>query len=407
MDNTKKRPLDNENDDIRPDDPKKSKVAHELTTSQAVTNHENEIVGIGDLCDDIILQIFKFLSNDTLANMALVNPKLSRISKDWTLWKNVHLHNFKKSMENIYLDYLQSTTTSLTINGNKVLSESSTVSRKFIMQLENRCPKLTHLSLSNQIFFASEIPIRSFHRKLKSLTIENSCIKNIPNNASFICGLNHACPDLENVKMTFNNWFRPHGLYALAKLEKLTYLSLQGCSQFMDCIPYVSITAMTGFKSLQSLDLRLTPITDHELICFQKLSTLKHIFLESPLNFNHEGDTTITDLGLSGFCNNNYYIFDPIPVQMVPDHEGQLQMRIVDREYRDYDADKCQLETLYVRNYPKVTDVFMKDAAEKYPFLTTLDVTGTSCTVEEIGRYKIQRPDTKVVWNEYLEKTEK
>lgn len=51
--------------------------------------------------------------------------------------------------------------------------------------------------------------------------------------------------------MTFNNWFRPHGLYALAKLEKLTYLSLQGCSMFTDCIPYVSITAMTGFKSLQ------------------------------------------------------------------------------------------------------------------------------------------------------------
>lgn len=43
----------------------------------------------------------------------------------------------------------------------------------------------------------------------------------------------------------------PHCLYALAKLEKLTYLSLQGCNQFKDCIPYASITAITGFKCLQ------------------------------------------------------------------------------------------------------------------------------------------------------------
>lgn len=51
--------------------------------------------------------------------------------------------------------------------------------------------------------------------------------------------------------MTFNDWFLPHCLYALAKLEKLTYLSLQGCNQFKDCIPYASITSVTGFKCLR------------------------------------------------------------------------------------------------------------------------------------------------------------
>lgn len=51
--------------------------------------------------------------------------------------------------------------------------------------------------------------------------------------------------------MLFNDWFMPHCLYALAKLEKLTHLSLQGCNQFKDCIPYASITTITGFKSLQ------------------------------------------------------------------------------------------------------------------------------------------------------------
>lgn len=72
-----------------------------------------------------------------------------------------------------------------------------------------------------------------------------------------------------------------------------------------------------------------------------------------------------------------------------------------------HNTGKCKIETLCVRNYPKVTDGFLKDAAEKCPFLTLLDITGTSCTVEEIGRYKTQRPNTKIVCNEYVEKTEK
>lgn len=54
--------------------------------------------------------------------------------------------------------------------------------------------------------------------------------------------------------MTNNDWFLPNCLYALAKLERLNYLSLAGCKQFKDCIPYASITAITGFKSLQVSD---------------------------------------------------------------------------------------------------------------------------------------------------------
>lgn len=60
-------------------------------------------------------------------------------------------------MEDVYLNYLQDITTSITISGDKVPSHNSTVSHKFIIQLETRCPELTHLSLSNQIFDASEV----------------------------------------------------------------------------------------------------------------------------------------------------------------------------------------------------------------------------------------------------------
>lgn len=60
-------------------------------------------------------------------------------------------------MEDIYLNYLQRITSSITVRGDDVPNHNSTVSHKFIIQLETRCPQLTHLSLSNQIFDASEV----------------------------------------------------------------------------------------------------------------------------------------------------------------------------------------------------------------------------------------------------------
>lgn len=35
------------------------------------------------------------------------------------------------------------------------------------------------------------------HRRLKSLKIEHTVIENIPDNSSYLCGLNITCPDLE------------------------------------------------------------------------------------------------------------------------------------------------------------------------------------------------------------------
>lgn len=50
--------------------------------------------------------------------------------------------------------------------------------------------------------------------------------------------------------------------------------------------------------------------------------------MESPENFNHEADSTITDLGLSGFCNNNYFIeFDPPPLQVLIERHGEFNLR--------------------------------------------------------------------------------
>lgn len=60
-------------------------------------------------------------------------------------------------MEDFYMNYLKDFTTHISIRGSDVPSDDTSVSHKFIIQLETKCPELTHFSLSNQTFDASEV----------------------------------------------------------------------------------------------------------------------------------------------------------------------------------------------------------------------------------------------------------
>lgn len=64
---------------------------------------------------------------------------------------------FHKTMEDTYMNYLKDLTTHIDIKGHEVPSYDTSVSHKFVIQLETKCPNLTHLGLCNQIFDASEV----------------------------------------------------------------------------------------------------------------------------------------------------------------------------------------------------------------------------------------------------------
>jgi len=87
----------------------------------------------------------------------------------------------------------------------------------------------------------------------------------------------------------------------LSKLPSLRRLSLKGCQMLCKFVPYGSMAARFGFQklevgigllvssfcntqSLQSLDLRLTPINNPDLQCFSAIENLKELLLESPPN---------------------------------------------------------------------------------------------------------------------------
>lgn len=69
MDKNYKRPLDDDDDKRPGNDTKKCKATHDTTTSSG-SKTANEIVGLSNLCDDVIMHIFKYLPHDSLANMS-------------------------------------------------------------------------------------------------------------------------------------------------------------------------------------------------------------------------------------------------------------------------------------------------------------------------------------------------
>lgn len=131
--------------------------------------------------------------------------------------------------------------------------------------------------------------------------------------------------------------------------------------------------------------MRLTDVVDREIGCFNKIKSLKHIFLEKPNDLHSYGES-ITDICTTSLGMRNWHSHVPgnmVLICRIPEDGGTF----VDHT----------LETLVVRNYPKITDITLKHAEKCLKSLKYLDVTGCSCTAAQIAIFKKNRPEVKLL----------
>uniref|UniRef100_A0A182SJT2 Uncharacterized protein n=1 Tax=Anopheles maculatus TaxID=74869 RepID=A0A182SJT2_9DIPT len=93
---------------------------------------------------------------------------------------------------------------------------------------------------------------------------------------------------LEELTIEYCAWFDTHDFMVLSKLPNLRYLSLKGCANIKDSVPYASLATRFGFKKLEVLDLRDTPISDSDVSCFNIVHSLKELRLECPEHLRTE-----------------------------------------------------------------------------------------------------------------------
>ena len=88
---------------------------------------------------------------------------------------------------------------------------------------------------------------------------------------------------------------------AICKLEKLKILNLKGCFNIGDCFAYTALATRFGFEKIEKFDLRDTNVSDMDIACFGRKSTLKELLVGG----HSENKEKISDRGIDNLCVDN------------------------------------------------------------------------------------------------------
>ncbi|KAI8130923.1 hypothetical protein FF38_04983 [Lucilia cuprina] len=252
-----------------------------------IGNGEESQFFLEELCDEVLYEIFKFL--DTWSLMALMNvcKRFQKFVLDKRLWENIDLSQEPLPL-GILEDMLERShdkTKSIKLRGpspsQHIEGEIQHFNKTILNSLTTRCTKLVILELYGVTLDFNQIALKDFPQTLKRLVL-NTCNVRVVSNKSLFTGIDTILVNLEELAIENNSWFDPYYVMPLSKLPVLRYLSLKGCWLMQEFIPYGSIAARHGFKQLEVLDLRDTPLNDSDLQCFNTIETLKEIYLQCP-----------------------------------------------------------------------------------------------------------------------------
>lgn len=79
----------------------------------------------------------------------------------------------------------------------------------------------------------------------------NGCLIKQPRSPKVFNKIDQHLHFLEELSLEKCDWFETHDLVVLSKLNHLKRLNLRGCPSLKEFVPYGSIAARFGFKSLQ------------------------------------------------------------------------------------------------------------------------------------------------------------
>uniref|UniRef100_A0A1B0DBC3 Uncharacterized protein n=1 Tax=Phlebotomus papatasi TaxID=29031 RepID=A0A1B0DBC3_PHLPP len=127
-----------------------------------------------------------------------------------------------------------------------------------------------------------QINVLKFPKTLKTIIFRSCSVSFAPRQHPFFSKIDLHLEQLHRLAVEFCDWFETHDLILFSKIPQLHDLSLRGCASLKDCVPYGSLASRFGFKKLERLDVRETPISDSDIQCFNVTTTLRELLLERP-----------------------------------------------------------------------------------------------------------------------------
>ncbi|KAL9704722.1 hypothetical protein quinque_008240 [Culex quinquefasciatus] len=108
--------------------------------------------------------------------------------------------------------------------------KTPTLTANMLAQINKRCPGLEHFEIIEGYMDTNNMAIISFPQSIKTL-------------------IDRTLQKLEELTIEYCSWFDTHDFMALSKVPHLRYLSLKGCANMKDSVPYASIATRFGFRS--------------------------------------------------------------------------------------------------------------------------------------------------------------
>lgn len=304
----RKRKLSNSSDDGYVEPEAKHQLIEVARNIDKATESasSNVHINILDLSDEILLLVFLHLNSNSLLLLSRVCTRLQRLVADKTLWMEADFTSAKLTTAEVQqrIQYLQpGTTKRLKLRGMTSIYPTElwnvpTLTPGILKAIETRCTLLECMELTEAYLDMNEISITLFPATLRSLVFRKCAlsVQNINNQfvvqqqqmRSFLSNMYKHLVRLEELTIEYCAWFDTHDFMVLSKLPKLRYLSLKGCANIKDSVPYASLATRFGFKKLEVLDLRDTPISDSDVSCFNIVHSLKELRLECPEHLRTE-----------------------------------------------------------------------------------------------------------------------
>lgn len=249
-------------------------------------------VSLLDLSDEMLMLIFLNLDSNSLISLSESCPRLNNLIKDKKLWATADFSASQLGAQELLrkIQHLQTETKSLKIRGLTSVYpldkwKTPTLTANILAQINKRCPQLEHFEIIEGYMDTNNMAIISFPQSIKTLVFrkceaDRSMASEI--RMGFLSKIDRTLQKLEELTIEYCSWFDTHDFMALSKVPHLRYLSLKGCANMKDSVPYASIATRFGFKKLEILDLRDTPISDSDVSCFNIVQSLKELLLECP-----------------------------------------------------------------------------------------------------------------------------
>ncbi|BES97408.1 F-box and leucine-rich repeat protein 12 [Nesidiocoris tenuis] len=361
-----------------------------------VDNHPPK--GLLSLSDDILLHLLSYVNIEDLLALGESDDRLRAIADDKAFWRICDLRPRILDLPTqlaIARGLKPATSLFATRGPVGTLSDPNAAKQPTwtldcMLALTKEAPNLKTLIIESHVIDCASILIEHFPRSVEVLSLRNCDFLNVPTQRSYFMNVHSSLTSLKSLDLTDCSWFSSHSLLALSKCFPLEELVLTGCEMYQ-CMPYASLAANYGFPNLRLLDLRNTAVGDSDVTCFNRMDSLRHLYLSPP---SSAGNTTGGGQRFS--CNVTDFSVCTFGVSPM------IRRRIIHPTgifgpMQDADGLPSQLESLVLNGYPGVTDLSLEHVALAMSKLKLLDVTGTSVTVRGIAQFRAARPQVQLI----------